>query len=294
MTLAEYKNAAARTGHGLLENTTFRSAAALSYYTIFGIFPALILLSAVMSYIPVPNFFSDALVAMARVVPHGTMSLVYSVLIGLLGANLRAWLSLGTIGTLWVLSSAFDEMIDSLDIAYDVPDSRPFWKTRLLALGLATITGMFLIIAIAAMVVGPRAGEWIGSQLSLASLFVMLWPFIHWTIGVFFILLAVQTIYYLAPNLKQHFRATLPGAVLAVAAWIGLSYLLGLYFRYFANYNRIYGTLAGLMALMTWLYWAYFIFLAGAELNAELARQRARRPEQPLAEPAHAPNPRAA
>jgi membrane protein len=67
---------------------------------------------------------------------------------------------------------------------------------------------------------------------------------------------------------------TLPGAVLSVLCWIGLTHLLGIYFHYFANYNRTYGTLGGVMALMTWLYWAYFILLVGCELNAELAKER--------------------
>jgi membrane protein len=80
--------------------------------------------------------------------------------------------------------------------------------------------------------------------------------------------------YFLAPNVKQRFVATLPGAILSVVCWMGLSYLLRIYFRYFGNFNRTYGTLAGVMALMTWLYWAHFILLAGGELNAELAKER--------------------
>jgi len=100
----------------------------------------------------------------------------------------------------------------------------------------------------------------------------LLWPYIHWTIAIGFTVLAVETIYFLAPKVKQRFLATLPGAVLSVVCWSGLSFLLRIYFRYFGNYNRTYGTLAGVMALMTWLYWAYFILLAGGELNAELAK----------------------
>ena len=111
----------------------------------------------------------------------------------------------------------------------------------------------------------------------VSGLFVFLWPFLHLTIAIGFAILGVQTIYFLAPRVKQRFLATLPGAVLSVVCWIGLSYLLGIYFRYFENVNRIYGTLGGMMALMTWLYWGYFIFLAGGELNAELAK--AGRPE---------------
>ena len=273
MTFANRKHAVARACNDVLKNQTLQAAAALSYYSILCIFPALILLSAVMAYIPLPNLFAEVLVAMARVLPPGTMPMVYSVLIGVLGANLRAWLSLGTLGTLWLVSSAFDEMIDALDAAYDVTHQRPFWKTRLLAVGLAAITGVLLMCAIAAMVVGPKAGEWLAGRLSLSGAFILLWPFIHIAIAIGFALFTAQTVYFFAPNIKQRFLATLPGAALSVAGWRGLSYLLEIYFRYFANYNRIYGTLCGVMVLMTWLYWGYFIFLAGGELNAELAKE---------------------
>jgi membrane protein len=272
VTFANYKQAIARAFNDAIKNQTFQAAAALSYYSILSIFPALILLSAVMAYIPLPNFFRDALAAMARVVPGGTMPIVYSVLIGVLGANLRAWLSFGTIGTLWLVSSAFDEMIDALDTAYDVADRRPMWKTRLLAVGLAVITGSLLMIAIAVLVLGPKVGAWLADEMRMSGVFVLLWPSIHVAIAVVSALLAVQTVYLLGPNVKQRFLSSLPGAIVSVAGWMVLSCLLGIYFRYFENYNRIYGTLGGVMALMTWLYWAYFIFLAGAELNAELAK----------------------
>jgi membrane protein len=103
-------------------------------------------------------------------------------------------------------------------------------------------------------------------------LFVFFWPYIHWSIAVGFTILAVETIYFLAPNVKQRFLATLPGAVLAVGCWIAISYLLGVYFRSFANFNKTYGTLGAAIALMTWLYWSGFAMLVGAELNSELAK----------------------
>lgn len=272
MMFANTKRALARSYHDVLKNQTFQAAAALSYYSILCIFPALILLSAVMAHIPLPNFFQDSLIAMGRVLPPGTMPMVDSVLKDILGANSGAWLSLGTLGTLWLVSSTFDEMIEALDIAYDVDDNRPFWKMRLWALGLAAVSAVFLICAIATIIVGPWVGDWLAGRLSLTGAFVSFWPYIHWTIAVLFTVLAVATIYFLAPNLKQRFLGTLPGAVLSVVCWFGLSFLLRIYFRYFSNYNRTYGTLAGVMALLTWLYWAYFILLAGGELNAELAK----------------------
>ncbi len=281
ITFTKAKNAIGRACQDAVQDQTFQAAAALSYYTIVSVFPALILLSAVMAYIPLPNFFADVLVAMTRVLPaDAVMPTIYSVLIGVLGANVRAWLSFGTLGTLWLVSSAFDEMIDALDAAYNVTDQRPFWKTRLLALGLAVITGALLMCAVATMVLGPRVGEWLAGRMSMSAVFTFFWPFIHKSLAIAFTIVAVQTVYFLAPNLKQRLRATLPGAILSVVCRMGLSFLLGIYFRYFANYNRIYGTLGGLMALMTWLYWAYFIFVVGGQLNAQLEKENRATPSR--------------
>jgi len=141
-----------------------------------------------------------------------------------------------------------------------------------LAIALALITGFLLLLALSVMIVGPRFGEWLAARIHLSNLFALLWPYFHWTIAIGFTVLAVEALYFLAPNVKQRFLATLPGAVLAVGCWLGLSYLLGMYFRHFANFNKTYGTLGAAIALMTWLYWTGFAMLLGAELNAELAK----------------------
>jgi membrane protein len=267
---AVFKLALRHVCRDVAKNQTVQAAAALSYYSILSIFPALILLSAVMANIPLSDFFADLLVAMGRVLPPGIMPMIDSVMSD--STHLGAWLSLGTLGTLWVVSSTFDEMIEALDAAYDSVESRSFLRTRLLALCLATITAFFIMCAIAVLIIGPRVGAWIAERMLLSAVFLFLWPILHRSIAIAFAVFAAAIVYFLAPNVKHRFRANLPGAIFSVLGWMGLSFLLGLYFRYFANYNKIYGTLGGVMALMTWLYWAFFIFLAGGELNAELAK----------------------
>src|SRR5215831_8590190 len=261
-----------RTYTDVERNHTMQMAAALSYYFVLSLFPALIFLSAVVAYLPVPDLFNQALSLMARFLPTDSMGLVRRVLSDVITPNKGAFLSLGILGTVWTASGGFSAAIEALDMAYEVKDDRPFWKTRSLAVGLTFITGVLTLVALSVMIVGPRFGEWIASQIHLSRLFVLFWPFIHWSIAISFTILAVEALYFLAPNVKQRFLATLPGAVLAVACWIALSYLLGVYFRHFANFNKTYGTLGAAVALMTWLYWTGFAMLVGAELNAELAK----------------------
>jgi membrane protein len=253
-------------------NHTLQMAAALAYYFVLSLFPALIFLSAVVAYLPVPDLFEQALALMARFLPADAMGLVRRVVADVISPNRGTFLSLGILGTLWTASGGFAAMIEALNIAYEVRDDRPFWKTRPLAVALAFLTGALLLIALSVMVVGPRSGEWLAREVHLSGLFVLLWPYLHWTIAIGFTILAVEALYFLAPNVKQRFRATLPGAAIAVACWIGLSYLLGLYFRHFGNFNKTYGTLGAAIALMIWLYWTSFAVLVGAELNKELAK----------------------
>lgn len=266
------KTALTRTYADVLRNHTLQMAAALSYYFVLSLFPSLIFLSAVVAYLPVPNLFEEALGMMARFLPADSMGLVRRVLADVITPNRGAFLSFGIIGTLWTASGGFAAAIEALNIAYDVQDDRPFWKTRPLAMLLALVTGFLLLLALSVMIVGPRFGQWLAIRVNLSSVFVLLWPYIHWSIAIGFTVLAVEALYFLAPNVKQRFLATLPGAILAVGCWLALSYLLGMYFRHFANFNKTYGTMGAAIALMTWLYWTGFAMLLGAELNAELAK----------------------
>jgi len=174
---------------------------------------------------------------------------------------------------LWSASGGFAAAIEALNIAYDATETRPFWKTRALAILLAVVIGLLLLVALVVMILGPHFGQWLADHMHLSRVWLWAWPYLHWLISVAFTVLAVEALYYLAPNVKQRFRATLPGAVLSVMFWIGLSYLLGIYFRTFANFNLTYGTLGAGIALMVWLYWTGFAMLVGAELNAELAKR---------------------
>jgi membrane protein len=272
VTRAGLKGIFAATYKNVLRHHVLQMAAALSYYLVLAVFPGLIFLSAIMGSIPLPDLFGRVLGTMALLLPRDTMRVVQSVLLDVLVTNRRAWLSFGTLGGIWVASAAFDALIESLDIAYGVHDDRPFWTTRLRAILLGFVTAGLVSIALVVMMLGPRFGAWLASRIDVSTGFVFLWPLIHWTVAIVFTLAAVELLYFLAPNVKQRFGATLPGAILAVTCWIGLTYLLGFYFRHIANLSRTYGTLAGFIAFMTWFYWNSIALLVGAELNAELAR----------------------
>jgi membrane protein len=257
----------------LIRHHTLQVAAALSYYFVLSVFPALIFLSAILGLLPRGDLFNQILTFMGRILPSDTMRIVQSVLHDVFSAHRGTWLSFGMLSIAWTASSSFAAIIEALDIAYDANDDRPYWKTRLLSIALATISGGLLLTAFAVMIVGPRFGDWLAAQLGLSGIFATIWPALRWSIAIGFTIIAVEIIYFLGPNVRQRFAATLPGAIFSVVVWNVLSYLLEIYFAHFAHFSHTYGTLAGVVALMTWLYWTSFALLVGAELNAELAKQ---------------------
>lgn len=268
------KGALARTYEGVQRKHTTQLAAGLSYYFVMSLFPLLIVFAASVAFLPVPNLFDQALSLAGRFVPPDSMGLVKAVLRQVITPNRGTFLSFGILGTIWAASGGFASMMEALNVVYDVEETRPFWKTRPLAIGLTFLIGILMIIALAMMLVGPNFGGWLAGKIGLSGVFGMVWPYLRWAIELAFPILAVECIYFLAPNVKQRFKDTLPGAAIAVACWIVLSWALGIYFQHFASLNKTYGTLAAAIALMVWLYWTAFAILLGGEINADILAQR--------------------
>ncbi len=250
----------------------FNIAAGLSYYFLLSLFPLLILLATILGYLPVPNLFNQVMDMAARIVPGDAMGLVRRILHSVLIPGRGKLLSFGIIGTLWAASGGFSAMIDALDIAYDARKSRPMFKQRLVAVGLTFLTGGLMSLSLILTMIGSRAGVWIGKLLHLSDAFQWTWPYIRWGIIIGSIVLAMEMLYFLGPNVRQRFKDSLPGAVLGTTLWILISVAVNAYVSHFANYNKTYGTIGAVIALMLWLYVSSIAILIGAELNSELLK----------------------
>jgi membrane protein len=271
------KNIAASVFHDVDENHIMSFAAALSYYFVLSIFPLLIFVSAVIAYLPVSSLFDQIVGLLASVVPPSSMGMARKILAHVLLSRHGGLLTFGIVFTIWSASSGFAAMIEALNVTYNVPETRRIWTTRALAVGLAFLVGTLLVIALFVLIAGPKFGGWLAGKVGLSPEFAAIWPYVRWSVATGFTVIAVELLYFWAPNVRQKFVRTLPGAVIAVGGWIGLSYLLGIYFRDFANYNATYGALGAAIAFSVWLYWTNFIMLIGAEINAKLLQQSGER-----------------
>ena len=225
-----------------------------------------------MAYVPIPNLFDEMLNLMARFVPPDAMGMVRKVIEGILWPPRSGLVSFGFLATIWAATGGFAAAIEALNVAYGVEETRPYWKNRSLAFALTFVCGSLVLVALAVSLLGPRFGELLAEHRYVGPLFGVVWPYIRWVVLLVAIVLAVEVLYFWAPNVKQKFRSTLPGAIVAVSGWIATSYALGVYISRFTNYNATYGTLGGVIALMLWLYFSFLAILIGAEINSELLR----------------------
>jgi membrane protein len=252
----------------------FVFAAGLSYYFVLSLFPLLVSLASLLGYVPIPHLFDGLLSLMARLVPGDGMSLVRNIVSDVVNHKHPHFLTLGLAFTIWTASSGFAAIIDGLDIVYRVRETRPVWTTRPIALGLTLLAGSLLLVAVGLMVEGTYFGIWAVGRFDLNPASFAAWRYLREGIAVGFAVLAVELLYHFGPDVKQRFRDSLVGAIVAVMTWIGLSYLLGSYFRHFDNLDKTYGPLGAAIGLYVWFYLSGFAVLIGGEINFLLGELR--------------------
>lgn len=267
----------ARSLPGALRNfyrhDTLTYAGALAFFFLLSLFPLLILLASALAYVPAPNLFQQIVELMELIVPAKAMGRVETVLAGILRKD-PGLLSFGILASVWVASAGFEAVINGLNRVYEVAKPRPYWRKRLVALGLTLLIGGMTMVAVLAGLLGPFVRSLLPGILGRDALLVALWPYLQWVTVLLFLALSIQILYFVGPNRRQSFREQTPGAFLAVGVWIGISLLLDSYLRNFASYNQFYGVMEAVIALLVWFYLTALALLLGAEWNAEILWRR--------------------
>lgn len=255
------------------QNHLLAFAGSLAYYFFMSLIPFMIFLASVLYYIKIAGLFDYVLGGLAHLVPAESMTMMRQVLTQLMAQRSAGILSFGIVFTIWSASGGFSAMIEALNVAYDVQEGRPFWKTRPLAVLLTIIVGILVSILLFAMFFGPRWGGELAAKLHIGPLFTSMWFYGRWALAAICAVLSVEVIYYLAPNVEQRrFWRTVPGSLIAVALWIGASWVLGFYLQHFGQLSKSYGALGAVIGLLLWFYVTSAAILIGAEINAELMK----------------------
>jgi len=245
-------------------------AAALSYYFLFSLFPALLFLTSLLGMLPVPDLMDRFMGYFAQTLPEDASSVVRKTLHEIQRGAHGGLLSIGMIGTLWAASSGMGSVMNALNVAYHISETRPWWRRQLIAIGLTVGFTVFILTALVLLVFGPRLSGAFAGRFGLGPQFTSVSNALNLPLVILFVLVGIALIYYLAPDAEQRWRWVTPGSAVAIVLWLGMSYGLRLYVTQFANYNATYGSIGGVILLTLWLYLTGLVLLLGAEVNSEI------------------------
>ncbi len=237
-------------------------AAAVTYYGFLALFPFLLLVVALASLIITPEQAQQIVRQLSEVAP-GAVTQIVGDRIRQLGQQQNVSLvGFGAVGAIWAASGAVSALTRALDTTYDVKDTRPWWKTQGLALIMTVVSGVLALIAGLVAIAAPAVAGFIGGplgtlivwlRLPVAGLIMMfLWAVLYWAL----------------PDVEQDFKFITPGSVIGVVIWVVASWGFSLYVSHFAHYDKTYGSIAGVIVLLFWMWISSVVLLVGAELNS--------------------------
>ena len=245
-------------------------AAQLSYYFLFALFPFLFFLVTLTAYLPVKGATNEMVARLSGIMPDAATSILKQHLDSLVNVQRPKLLTLGLAIALWSASRGIDALRTALNLAYDVKETRPFWKTQGLAIAVTVLSAVLVLASIALFALGTGAGEWIADRLGVERYYAIVWSYMRWPITAVLIMFVLAVLYYVLPDAKQEWRFITPGSVLATLLWLSATWGFTKYAEHFGNYNVTYGSIGGVIVLMTWLYITGLVFILGGEINAIL------------------------
>ncbi len=259
-------------------------AAALAYRGLFGLFPFVLILVVLVGALGFPDFFDRAMdqarAQSSRYVPQQLEPVVEPAreqikpLVGMIeraeeqtGGKL---LFFGVAVALWSVSAVARTLTEAFNVAYQVAETRRWWKQLILSLAFGPVLALVVIVSVALMLVGPQLVGSIAALVDLDELFVRLWGWLRFPVALLLLTVVLSVVYRFGPNAKQRFRSVVPGAALSVVLWAISSVGFSFYLANFADYGVTYGSIGAAVGLLFYLYLCASVVLLGAELNAAI------------------------
>ena len=254
------------------QDDLFGKAAQLGFYFLLALFPALLCITALIGFLPIESMLPELMAYFKTVLPSDSMPLIEKYVEQVVAGSGAGILSLSFLGAFWAVSTGMAAIIDTLNGVYNVDDSRSIWKARGIAIILTIGVTVFVILSLSLILGGAYLSQWIASSIGSGVIFTTVWAIIQWPLVIAFMLVAVSMIYYMAPNVAHSWRVITPGSGVAVTLWMLSSLGFKYYVENFGTYNIAYGSLAGIIVLMLWLYISGLVLLIGGEVDAVLEK----------------------
>ena len=260
------------TGKEVLDDNVMGLAAQTAYYFFFSLFPLFLFAAPVLSFVGDKQELIGRLMAnLGATLPADALDLVQGVITDVvLSESAPALMSIGALLAAWAGSNIFVALIDALNRAYDVEETRPWWKKRLIALAGVLGAGIVMLGATAIMLAGEQIAGWVGRSLGLADQGVAIWSIAQYVVAMALLVGAAWLIYYFLPSIRQDRTQVFVGAIAATVSWVIVTLAFRAYVVNFGSYSSTYGTVGGVIALLTWMYLSMLVLLVGGELNSEI------------------------
>ena len=252
-------------------------AAALTYYAVLSMFPALVALISILGVFGNGKATVDTLMDMAQqLAPGGSLDTLRTTLDQLSSSpGSGIGLVVGLVGAIWSASGFVGAFGRTMNRIYEVPEGRPIWKLRPQTLLITVVVLVLVAIAAASLVLTGPVAQTVGDVVGLGATAVTVWNFAKWPLLLLLVVIIIAILYFGTPNVRQpKFRWMSTGALVAILVWVVASVGFGLYVANFSNYNKTYGSLAGVIVFLLWLWLGNLALLFGAEFDSELERAR--------------------
>jgi len=267
------KEIAKRTSQQINEDDIFGRAAQLSYYFLLALFPLLLFLTTLLGYLAESGtqLRTRLMSYLGTVMPYSALELVQKTIDEVTINKSGGKLSFGLLAALWAASNGMTAITETLNVAYDVKETRPWWKVRLVAISLTVMLAVMIVLGLATVLLGDKLAHFIAAAVGFGNTFIVAWKLLQWPTVLFFLLVTFSLVYYLAPNrANRKWYWITPGSVTAVTLWLLVSFAFRFYLHFFNSYNVTYGSLGALIVLMLWFYFTGAAILIGGEVNAEI------------------------
>ena len=277
-----WRELAKRVWSEIQEDDVLGRAAELSYYFLLALFPFLIFLTSILGLVLGSGSGTRQTLFeyLARVMPPSAYQLISQTMTEVSSASSGGKISFGILAALWAASNGMTAITTSLNSAYDLEETRPWWKQRVTAIVLTMALSVFIISALILVVAGGGIAEWLARTFGLGTTFPMAWKIIQWPVVLASMILAFALIYYFAPDLReQKWTWLTPGAAIGVVLWLLVSIAFRVYLQFFDSYSATYGSLGAVIILMLWLYFTGAAVLIGGEINSEIENAAAKQGE---------------
>jgi membrane protein len=245
----------------------------LTYKGLFAVFPFFTFLLSLLGLFNATDLVKTMIDKLSGVAPQTATQFIEGQLLSITQSQAESAFTFGAIISillaLWGISGAFRSVMEAMNVMYAVEEDRPFWKVYGLSIFMSLATVVLLLGALVLVVFGESIGVAVADLVGLGSVFATIWSIVQWPVVACVVLFAFALIYYFAPAAKQKFRWISPGSLLAFVFWLIFSLLFSLYTSTFggSSYSDTYGSLAGVIVLMLYVYYSALIMLIGAEMN---------------------------